>query len=144
VVEHNGSDISMMRNCPTNRYLRRLAPAALILLAGAAACVPLRRSAGPPPARLVFTNESLDQADVFVVIPGVHARRIGTVMAGRTDTLVVPADLVTRGGSLNIVARLFARSGAVQSGPVSIYPGEQYRVRLPLSGRLLSFLPDPS
>jgi hypothetical protein len=144
VVEHDGRDIPMMRNRSISRCLRRLAAVILVLMAGAAACVPLRRGVGPPPARLVFMNESLDQADVFVVIPGVHSRRIGTVMAGRTDTLVVPADLVTRGGNLNIVARLFARSRAVQSGPVSIYPGEQYQVRLPLNGRLLSFLPDPS
>jgi hypothetical protein len=144
VVEYDAKDVPMMRSRSISRCLRRLAPAILILMADAAACVPLRRGAGPPPARLVFTNESLDQADVFVVIPGVHSRRIGTVMAGRTETLIVPADLATRGGSLNIVARLFARSRAVQTGPVSIYPGEQYQVRLPLNGRLLSFLPDGS
>lgn len=122
------------------RSLRRLTPAILVLAAITAACGPLRRSTGPPPAVLFFTNESLHQADVYVVVQGVGPRRIGTVMAGRTDTLVVPSHFV-RAGSLNIMARLFARSAAVQTGPVSILPGEQYEVRLPLDARLLSFLP---
>jgi hypothetical protein len=118
-------------------FLRRLGPALLIALA--VGCGPLRRGAGPPPALLVFTNETLTQAQVYVVTAG-HARRVGTVMAGRTDTLVVPADLTER-GTLNIVARLLARSARPQTGPVSIRAGEQYQVRLPPDGRLLSFLP---
>lgn len=122
------------------QYLRRLAPAVLIV-AAAAACGPMRRGAGPPPAVLYFTNESLEQAAVFIAAPGLGFRRIGTVFGGRTDTLTVPADLVTRGGTLNIVARLLARSDVPQTGPVSIRPGESYEVRLPLEGRLISFLP---
>lgn len=121
------------------RYLLRLAPA--LLIAAAATCSPLRRSAGPPPAVLVFTNSSLSQADVFLVAQGLGARRIGTVMAGRTDTLVVPADITTRGGTVNVVARLFGRSQVPQTGPVSILPGERYDVRLSTDTRLLSFLP---
>lgn len=122
------------------RSLRRLAPA--VLIGAAVACGAIRRGPGQPPALLIFTNESLDQASVYAVAPGLGARRIGTVMAGRTDTLMVPADLANR-GSLNIVARLLARSAAPQTGPVAIRPGEQYQVRLSLDARLLSFLPDP-
>jgi hypothetical protein len=118
-------------------FLRRFAPA--LLIAVAAGCGPLRRGSGPLPAVLFFTNETLTQAQVYVVAAG-HARRIGTVMAGRTDTLVVPAELAER-GTLNIVARLLARSARPQTGPVSIRAGEQYQVRLPADGRLLSFLP---
>ena len=121
-------------------WLGCLAPAALIAVA--TACGPVRRGSPvpPAPALLFFTNEGLYPADVFVTGPGVSARRVGTVMAGQTDTLVVPADLATRGGTLNVVARLLGRS-AIQSGPVSIRPGEHYDVRLPLDARLLGFLP---
>jgi hypothetical protein len=121
-----------------HQSLGRLVPA--LLIAAVAACGPYRRSAAPPPTFLYFTNESLYQAEVYITIPGVTARRIGSVMAGRTDTLVVPADLANRGGTLNIVARLPGRSSLPQTGPVSILPGDRYAVRLPLDGRLLSFL----
>jgi hypothetical protein len=109
--------------------LSHTAPVVLIL-AATAASGPLRRGAGPPPAALIFTNESLDQATVYIVAPGRDFR------AGRTDTLTVPTDLATR-GTLNIVAR----SDLPQTGPVSIRPGEQYEVRLPPNSRLMSFLP---
>jgi len=125
-----------------NRGIRRLGPAVLILLA--VACVPLRRTAGPPPAFIIFRNESLDQAAVYVVTPGVEFRRIGTVFPGRTDTLTVPADIAFRAGTVNIVARLLARSELPQTGPVSIRPGEQYLLTLPLNSRLISFLPTGS
>ena len=129
----------MTRCVSMNRRLLYLAPVLLILAAGAA-CGALRRAAGPAPAVVYFTNETLDQATVYVVAPGQGFRRIGTVFAGQTDTLTVPADLATR-GSLNIVARLLARSEVPQTGPVSISPGGQYRVTLPMTGRLISFLP---
>jgi hypothetical protein len=122
--------------------LRRFAPAALMLTAmTAGACGGVRRGPTAPPAVIYFTNESLDQATVYMVGPGLDFRRIGTVFAGRTDTLRVPPDLALRGGTLNIVARMLARSDLPQTGPVSIRPGGQYQVRLPISGRLLSFLP---
>ena len=119
--------------------LLRLAPA--ILIAGAAACGPVRRGNSGPPATLLFTNEALYQAAVYIVVPGLQARRIGTVMPGQTDTLIVPSDLSTRGGTMNIVARLLNRSP--QTGPVSILTGEQYAVRLTNDTRVMSFLPAP-
>jgi hypothetical protein len=129
-----------MRSNPSiGRRLLRLAP--VLLIFGSAACASLRRGAGPPPAAIVFTNESLDQATVYIVAPGLEFRRVGTVFAGRTDTLTVPADIALRGGTLNIVARMLARSNVAQTGPVSIRPGETYQVRLPMDARLLSFLP---
>jgi hypothetical protein len=122
-----------------SRVVRRLAPVVLIV---AAACGPLRRGgSAPAPALLYFTNESLYQADVFITAAGAGARRIGTVMSGRTDTLAVPTDLTTRGGTLNVVARLFARSSVPRTGPVSILPGERYQVTLSSDARLISFLP---
>jgi hypothetical protein len=96
-----------------SRSLRRLAPAVLIV-AAAVARGPLRRGAGQPPALLIFTNESLDQANVYAAAPGLGTRRIGTVMAGRTDMLAVPAELANR-ANLNIVARLPGRSAGQAS-----------------------------
>ena len=129
-----------MSSLSTSRYLRRLAPVVLILVA-AAACGPLRRASGPPPAILIFRNESLDQATVYIVAPGRDFRRIGTVFAGRTEALRVPSDLAARGGTLNIVARMLARSDLPQTGPVAIRPGERYQLTLPVNSRLISFLP---
>ena len=124
----------------TLHRLRHFAPLAAIL-AAAAACGPMRRGPSTPPAVIYFTNESLDQASVFLVAPGLDFRRIGTVMPGRTDTLTVPSDMANRGGLLNLVARLLARSELPQTGPISLRPGEAYQVRLPPDARLLSFLP---
>jgi hypothetical protein len=128
----------MMTIQSISRRLRRFVPALLIV---AAACSPFRRGPGLPPALLIFTNESLDQATVYIAAQGLGFRRIGTVFAGQTDTLTVPADLANTGGTLNIVARLLARSEVPQTGPVSIRPGAQYQVRLPPDARLMSFLP---
>jgi hypothetical protein len=111
-----------------------------LLLTSVSACGPFRRGQGDP-ALLIFENASLDQATVYIAVPGVELRRVGTVMAGRTDTLRVPGDLATRGGSLNVVARLLARSEVPQTGPVSLSPGEHYRLRLSNDARMISFLP---
>ena len=123
------------------RRARRLGAVALAL--AGTACASGGRRSGPAPATLVFTNESLDQAAVYVIAPGADFRRIGTVIPGHTETLTVPADLTNR-GTLNIVARLLARNELPQTGPVTINPGDRYHVRLTLDGRDLSFLPAPS
>ena len=129
----------MMSPNPAGRHLFGIVSAILVALV--AACSPLRRGPMQEPAYLVFANNSLTQADVFIVSPGFGSRRVGTVMSGQTDTLRVPTDIATRGGTVNIVARLLARNLAPQTGPVSIFAGETYEVRLPTDGRLLSFLP---
>ena len=94
----------------------------------------------PERALIIFTNESLAQADVFAVAQGISARRIGTVMAGRTDSLVVPAEIASR-GSVRLVARLLASNSTPNSGTVGIHPGERLAVRLPLDERMLVVLP---
>jgi hypothetical protein len=83
------------------------------------------------PAVITFTNESLSQADVFAIAPGSSARRIGTVMAGRSETMTIPADVALR-GSLRLVARVLASSHAPGSGTITFSPGEHLSVRLPL------------
>lgn len=126
-----------MNNRPS--LASQLRGVALVLLC-ATACGPLRRGPGSEPAQVVFTNQALDQAAVYVVAIGSDYRRIGTVMPGRTEVLEVPADLATR-TTVNIVARLLAHSYLPQTGSVNIAPGERYEVTLPPDGRMLSFLP---
>ena len=112
-----------------------------VATAVAAACGPFRKGQGPPPAYLYFTNESLDQADVYAVLSGNQPVRIGTVGAGRTDTLTVPPEISTRGENVNVVARLLARSAVPSSGPIPIHPGDRLAVRLPLDQKMLVVLP---
>ena len=95
------------------------------------------------PATIVFVNESLNQADLFAVVPGVESRKLGTVMAGRTEELVVPADIVGHSGNLNLVARLLARNNTPSSGPVAFHAGDRLQVRLPIDGKTLFVAPAP-
>jgi hypothetical protein len=88
-----------------------------------------------------FTNESLDQADVYAISSGSSAIRIGTVMPGRTDTLRVPQMMVSRGDNVNFYARLLARSGIVQSGLVAVHPGDEFDIRLGSDLKILAVLP---
>jgi hypothetical protein len=92
------------------------------------------------PAVVEFENQSLDQADVFVVRLGADSRRIGTVQAGRTEVLQVPRDMLI-GGTVDIVARLLAHSFTPSSGQVSLNPGERLHITLPPNARQLTVLP---
>jgi hypothetical protein len=123
--------------------VRAAIAASALALAGAAACGPMHRSSSSsqPPALLYFTNESLDQADVFAVTSGSQRIRIGTVFAGRTDTLTVPREVAARGDNVNLVVRLLARSATPSSGPVPIRPGDHLVVRLPSDQKMLVVLP---
>lgn len=92
------------------------------------------------PTTIEFKNESLAQADVFVTASSTGPRRIGTVFAGRTETLTVPREIATR-GTVTVVARLLARSRAPTTGSIAIGPGTHLSVRLPLDERALYVLP---
>jgi hypothetical protein len=128
-----------MRNpAATRSRLRGLGVA--IMLAVTAACGPLRRPTAQEQAILSFTNESLDQADVYAVA-GTQSVRIGTVLAGRTERLVVPPDIAFRGSNVNVVARLLAQSNRPQTGPITLRPGERLEIRLPMDQRALVVLP---
>jgi len=129
----------MTRNRSITNRVRLIVFAAAAV--GAAACGPYHRNNGQPPAYLFFTNESLDQADVYAVVSGNQPIRIGTVSAGRTDTLTVPSDISARGENVNVVARLLARSALPSSGPIPIHPGDRLAVRLPLDQKMLVVLP---
>ena len=95
------------------------------------------------PATVVFSNESLNQADLFAVMPGVQARKLGTVMAGRTEELVVPADIVRRSQNLNFVVRMLSRSSTPGSGPVPLRAGDRLQIRLPMDAKTLFVAPAP-
>ena len=128
----------MTRNRSLTNRVRLIILAAVAI--GAAACGPFHKGKGQPPSYLYFTNESLDQADVYAVLPGDQPVRIGTVAAGRTDTLTVPPEITSR-GNVNVVARLLARSARPSSGPIPLHPGDRLAVRLPLDEKMLVVLP---
>jgi hypothetical protein len=129
----------MTRNRSLTNQVRLIVLA--VAAVGAAACGPFHKGQGPPPAYLYFTNESLDQADVYAVLSGNQPIRIGTVAAGRTDTLTVPPEISSRGENINVVARLLARSTRPSSGPIPIHPGDRLEVRLPIDQKMLVVLP---
>jgi len=118
---------------------------ALVALVALSACHRNRTAAeldeaSNEPTTIEFTNESLAQADVFVSSASMGARRLGTVFAGRTETLTVPKEIAIR-GTINVAARLLARSRVPSSGSIAISPGAHLSVRLPLDERALYVLP---
>jgi hypothetical protein len=67
--------------------------------------------------------------------------RIGTVSAGRTDTLRVSPAALGGGNSATIVANILARSRSPNSGPVTLLMGDRIQVTLPTDQRMLTVLP---
>jgi hypothetical protein len=131
-----------------SRQLSLIAQRAVLgasLLVASSACGRFHNTENEPtepvePAQIVFVNESLEQADVFAASQGGETIRIGTVQAGRTATLNVPIQFVSR-STVNIVVRLLARSGTLRTGPIAINAGDRIQVRLPVNGNVLSVLP---
>lgn len=119
--------------------LRRTVP--FVVLSLSAACGPMHRG-GPPGARIVFANESLDQADVYAIASSGAQTRIGTVTAGRTETLRIPATAAGGDNSVNIVARLLARSYTPSTGRFTLSPDDVMRVTLTTDARFLTLLPE--
>jgi len=107
-----------------------------------AACGPFMHS-GAPAAQVIFANQSLDQADVYAVLNGGQSQRIGTVFAGRTETLDIPRNITAAGGTVSIVARLLAHTYTPSTGPLTLNPGDRVRVTLPSNARSLSVVPAP-
>jgi len=133
-----------MERSRTARRLRGLVlPVALTALSACSRNQPATDVASGDPTVLEFNNESLEQADVFVRAQGSDTRRIGTVLAGRREELVVPREIAIR-GSITVFARLLAKSGVPSSGPVAVAPGSRISVRLPIDERTLIVLPGQS
>jgi len=126
----------------TRRWHRLHVMLSLLSLAiAASACGSVRGGQDTGQAYLYFSNESIEQADVYVVAPGSQAVRVGTVFAGRSETLRVPSSVVSRGGQVHIVARFLARSTTAQSGPIPLQRGDRLEIRLPIDQKLLVVLP---
>lgn len=124
-------------------YSRHLSLAlASVGLITAASCGRLmHRGEDLPTTQVIFVNQSLDQADVFAVMDAGQSVRLGTVFAGRTDTLTVPYDIVSRGATVTIAARLLARNYAPHTGPLVLSPGQMLQVTLPSNLSTLTVLP---
>jgi hypothetical protein len=106
----------------------------------AAACTPLRRG-GPGDPVLMVTNQSNDQADIYALGSGGEPVRIGTIFAGRTEPLRVPAAVTGAAHRVNVIARIFATSRVAASGPFTLEPGDTMTVTLSSDAKLLSVLP---
>jgi hypothetical protein len=113
--------------------------ALLALSFAAAACGPFHHG-GQPDSLVVFRNESTDQADVYALGTGGDPIRIGTVFAGRTETLRVPPT-VSAANRINVIARIFANGRVVSTGPFTLGPGDSMDVTLTSDEKILSALP---
>jgi hypothetical protein len=93
-------------------------------------------------ATVIFTNETTDQADIYATIADVQSVRLGTVLALRTDTLLVPENVTQQAtGQTNIVARLLGHSFQPSTGRMSLSASDVIRVRLSSDGRNLFVTP---
>lgn len=118
---------------------RRIGVVAALACLGA--CGPFHHGSAPVDPVIIFINESPDQADVYAVNGTGNSVRIGTVFAGRRETLKVPLSVLGGSHSVDIVARIFASTRTVHSGQVTLDAGESLEIRLPVDERLLSVLP---
>jgi hypothetical protein len=109
-----------------------------IAAAALAACGPLRTGAGDT-AKIIFSNQSLDQADVYAVTGAGEPVRIGTVTPNRTETLTLPPPFST-GTDFAIIARVLSRPSLI-TGRLSMRPGESVQIRLSSDERTLAILP---
>jgi hypothetical protein len=113
-----------------------------VLAVATPACGPFHRPSDASTPAIVFVNESIDQAVVYAVSPGgVGRARIGTVLAGRTDTLRIPRSVMSGGNSVDIVARTLASARVVRTGPITLADGNRLQVTLPASENMLTVLP---
>jgi hypothetical protein len=107
------------------------------------ACGPLHHG-NVPDAVVVFHNQSTDQADVYALGSGGDPYRIGTVFAGRNETLRLPPSVTGGGNRVNVIARIFPSGRIVATGPFTVGPGESMDVTLGGDERILAVLPSRS
>jgi hypothetical protein len=96
---------------------------------------------GDNSAKVIFTNETLDQATVYASPPGSDPIRIGTVLGNQTTTLTVPTSITDRSSTTTIRVRLLARPEQPSSGPITLRAGDEIRVRLPAGAQTLMVTP---
>jgi hypothetical protein len=131
----------MLRSAPAR--VRALAALALLATTTATGCAKRGKKGAVPtgqPAVLVFVNQALTQADVYVVPLSGLRQRVGTVQSGRTERLRVPYSVIQT-GQVNIFARMFADGRTPRTGLFSLRPGETVQVTLTANPPILSVLP---
>jgi len=114
-----------------SRASRLLLPAfvSAMLLAGPVGCHPQRTGTAESTVPIVFANETIDKADVWIFATDLPRRRLGTVLGGETTTLRAPRTFFARGYIL-----IEAEQRGRQSASVDLYnanPDDELRVRLP-------------
>ena len=92
-------------------------------------------------AAVVFTNDSVQQVDVFALQGTMEMIRLGTVLGGRTETLYVPTSITDQGGQTRIIVRLFASNVQRATGMLTLQATDQWKVRLSADGRTLFVTP---
>jgi hypothetical protein len=92
---------------------------------------------------VTFTNEGLDQVDVYAVRSSSGRRRLASVAAGRSETFTVPRDLVFSAGPVTIIAVPLASNRVVSTGPITIRPGDRLAITMPVTQNTLTVLPAP-
>ena len=121
----------------------RRAVVAIAAALAVAGCGPFHRG-NQPESVSVFRTQSPDQADVYAIGSGGDPIRIGTVFAGRTETLRVPTSVTGASSRVNVVARIFASGRLVVTGPFTLMPGDSMDVTLTSDEKILSVLPSRS
>lgn len=123
----------------------RPAVAALAVVLAVVACGGRRGTVVPVvPALVVFENQSLFEATVFATARGGVPRRVGIVPPNRTDTLALTGDVLAAGGAggVSISVRLLADRRTPTTGPLTVRPGDRFRVTLPSAANILAVVPD--
>lgn len=121
----------------------RRALVAIAVALSLAGCGPFHRGSQPESV-VVFHNQSPDQADVYAIGSSGDPTRIGTVFAGRTETLRVPTSITGASSRVNVVARIFPSGRAVVTGPFTLMAGDSMDVTLTGDEKILSVLPSRS
>jgi hypothetical protein len=105
-----------------------------------AACNPLHLGSRER-AAVIFTNDSVQQVDVFALQGSSETIRLGTVLPGRTETLYVPSSVTDQGGQTRIIARLFASNVQRATSVLTLQATDQVKVRLSADARTLVVTP---
>lgn len=123
------------------RDIAGLSVAGALLLGGAGCGAARQEEGGTPPAEIQFRNESLDQADVYVVTRSGVQLRLGTVTAGQSERLRVSVGRLGGDPLVNIVARILASGRSPSTGTVTLVSGERLEVTLGAGQQVLTVLP---
>lgn len=130
-----------MRGCFRCADPRHRANLLLLLMAIVSACGPLRRGPEGEQTVITFTNESRVQADLFAQTSGGPVR-LGTIHPNRTEAFRLPESvMISAGGGVNFIARLFPSRESVATGRVTVTHGDRLLLRLPPGENILVVTP---